>query len=147
MLWYKLFSSIFIHQGSTMKFEQLLNNFDMGVCVEQLQKESLLDLALLFVTVDGSIADEELNVVSAWAQKIEWNSAIEIDNYIIEMTKKCVSAVQTNEIESFILHRMSHIIDQPMRVFVLELLKQVIEADGITHENELKALKIVESIV
>ena len=60
-----------------MKFEQLLNNFDMGVCVEQLQKESLLDLALLFVTVDGSIADEELNVVSAWAQKIEWNSAIE----------------------------------------------------------------------
>lgn len=147
MLWYKLFSSIFIHQGSTMKFEQLLNNFDMGVCIEQLQKESLLDLALLFVTVDGSIADEELNVVSAWAQKIEWNSAIEIDNYIIEMTKKCVSAVQTNEIESFIQHRMSHIIDQPMRVFVLELLKQVIEADGITHENELKALKIVESIV
>jgi uncharacterized tellurite resistance protein B-like protein len=63
------------------------------------------------------------------------------------MTKKCVSAVQTNEIESFIQHRMSHIIDQPMRVFVLELLKQVIEADGITHENELKALKIVESIV
>lgn len=130
-----------------MKFEQLLNNFDMGVCVEQLQKESLLDLALLFVTVDGSIADEELNVVSAWAQKIEWNSAIEIDNYIIEMTKKCVSAVQTHEIESFIQHRMAHIIDQPMRVFVLELLKQVIEADGITHENELKALKIVESIV
>ncbi len=130
-----------------MKFEQLLNNFDMGVCIEQLQKESLLDLALLFVTVDGSIADEELNVVSAWAQKIEWNSAIEIDNYIIEMTKKCVSAVKTNEIESFIQHRMAHIIDQPMRVFVLELLKQVIEADGITHENELKALKIVESIV
>ncbi|MBE0361157.1 MULTISPECIES: hypothetical protein [Pseudoalteromonas] len=130
-----------------MKFEQLLNNFDMGICVEQLQKESLLDLALLFVTVDGSIADEELNVVEAWAHKIEWNSAIELDNYMVDMTRKCVLAVQSGEIDSFIQHRMTHIIDQPMRVFVLELLKQVIEADGITDENELKALKIVESIV
>jgi uncharacterized tellurite resistance protein B-like protein len=34
-----------------------------------------------------------------------------------------------------------------MREFVLELLKQVIEADGITDENEIKALKIVESLI
>ena len=130
-----------------MKFEQLLNNFDMGICVEQLQKESLLDLALLFVAVDGSIAQEELRVVETWAHKIEWTSVIALDNYIIDMTSKCVLAVQSGDIESFIQHRMTHIVDQSMREFVLELLKQVIEADGITDENEIKALKIVESLI
>ena len=63
------------------------------------------------------------------------------------MTSKCVLAVQSGDIESFIQHRMTHIVDQSMREFVLELLKQVIEADGITDENEIKALKIVESLI
>ena len=38
-----------------MKFEQLLNHFDTGMCVDQMQKEALLDIALLFIGVDGVI--------------------------------------------------------------------------------------------
>lgn len=128
-----------------MKFEQLLNNFDMGICVEQLQRESLLDLALLFVTVDGSIDDEELRVVEQWASQIQWNSAIKIENYMTDMIGKCALAINNNELEPFIQNRMSHIVDKSMKKFTLELLKSVIEADGITDKNELKALKIVES--
>ena len=130
-----------------MKFEQLLNHFDSGICVEQLQKESLLDLALLFVGVDGIISDSELAVVKKWADTLSWNSAVKLDDYICDMTGKCVLAVKNDEIEAFIQHRMKHIVDQPMREFAVKLAHKVISADGKIDSNELAAMSVLEDQV
>ncbi|KAF7770133.1 hypothetical protein PCIT_a3100 [Pseudoalteromonas citrea] len=130
-----------------MKFEQLLNHFDSGICVEQLQKESLLDLALLFVGVDGVISESELAVVKKWADTLSWNSAVKLDDYICDMTGKCVLAVKSDDIEAFIQHRMKHIVDKPMREFAVKLAHRVISADGKIDSNELAAMSVLEDQV
>jgi uncharacterized tellurite resistance protein B-like protein len=133
-----------VSKGEQMKFEQLLNHFDSGVCIEQLQKESLLDLALLFVGVDGTISDSELSVVKKWADTLNWNSAVKLDDYICDMTGKCVLAIKSNDVEAFIQHRMKHIIDKPMREFAVKLAYKVITADGKIDSTELKAMSLLE---
>ncbi|BBN81326.1 hypothetical protein PA25_13110 [Pseudoalteromonas sp. A25] len=130
-----------------MKFEQLLDHFDSGICVEQLQKESLLDLALLFVAVDGSVCDSELNVVKEWAGTLSWNSAVSMDNYIADMIGKCIHAVKTDDIEAFIKHRMKYIVDQPMRELALKIAQEVIEADGDLDSKERSAMAFLEAQV
>ncbi|CAH9052048.1 hypothetical protein PSECIP111951_01700 [Pseudoalteromonas holothuriae] len=130
-----------------MKFEQLLNHFDSGICVEQLQKESLLDLALLFVAIDGSVSDSELNVVREWAATLKWNSAVSMDNYITDMTGKCVHAVKTADVEAFIQHRVKYIIDRPMRELALKIVQEVIDADGKLDASEKSAMEFLEEQV
>ncbi|KZN28527.1 hypothetical protein [Pseudoalteromonas luteoviolacea] len=128
-----------------MKFEQLLSHFDTGICVDQLQKESLLDIALLFIGVDGEIDESEKQVVYDWAKSLQWNSSIAIEDYLEDSLGKSVLAVQQNDIESFIRHRIHHIVDEPMRRFAKELVVKVIEADGNVDEAEEKALAILEA--
>lgn len=130
-----------------MNFEQLLSHFDSGICVEQLQKESLLDLALLFVSIDGAIAESELEVVSQWAKSLNWNSAIKLEDYIADMTGKCVIAVQSDDVEAFIQHRMKYIMDKPMREFAVKLAHKVIAADGKIDSKELAAMSFLEEQV
>ncbi|WP_105168012.1 hypothetical protein [Pseudoalteromonas sp. T1lg23B] len=130
-----------------MKFEQLLNHFDSGICVEQLQKESLLDLALLFVAVDGSVSDSELHVVRQWAATLNWNSAVSLDNYISDMVGKCVHAVKSDDVEAFIQHRMKFIIDQPMRELALKIVQKVCAADGKIDHREQTAMEFLEAQV
>ncbi len=130
-----------------MKFEQLLSHFDSGICVEQLQKESLLDLALLFVGVDGVISDSELAVVKKWAETLSWNSAIKLEDYILDMTGKCILAIKDNDMEAFIQHRMKHIVDKPMREFAVKLAHKVIAADGEIDSSELAAISLLEEQV
>lgn len=128
-----------------MKFEQLLSHFDTGICIDQLQKESLLDLALLFIGVDGKIDDSEKRVVYEWANQLQWNSTIALEDYFEDSLSKSVLAVQQNDIESFIQHRMHHIVDEPMRKFVKELVIKVIEADGVVDDAEKRALAVLEA--
>ncbi|CAM4143492.1 hypothetical protein [Pseudoalteromonas byunsanensis] len=130
-----------------MKFEQLLNHFDSGICVEQLQKESLLDLALLFVAVDGSVSDSELEVVKKWAATLNWNSALSLDNYISDMVAKCVHAVKVDDVEAFIQHSMKFIIDQPMRELALKIVQKVCAADGKIDRREQTAMEFLEAQV
>ncbi|ESP92080.1 MULTISPECIES: hypothetical protein [Pseudoalteromonas] len=128
-----------------MKFEQLLSHFDTGICIDQLQKESLLDLALLFIGVDGKIDESEKRVVYEWANQLQWNSTIALEDYLEDSLSKSILAVQQNDIESFIQHRMRHIVDAPMRKFVKELVIKVIEADGNVDQAEQRALAILEA--
>ena len=59
-----------------MKFENLLNYLDMGVCVEQLQREALVDLVVLFIEIDGVIDDAELAYTKKWFK----NSNLDFSN-------------------------------------------------------------------
>lgn len=126
-----------------MKFEQMLTHFDMGISVEQLQKESLVDIALLFMGVDGVIADVEEQFVKEFAETLEWNSVIQLDDYITDMKGKCILAVQSGEVEDFIHHRLKHIIDEPKRKLALELAQKIVELDGVVDSKEQHALSLL----
>ncbi|AUJ72810.1 MULTISPECIES: hypothetical protein [Pseudoalteromonas] len=128
-----------------MKFEQLLNHFDTGVCVDQMQKEALIDIALLFIGVDGVISESEKHVVRKWAKSLHWNSAIALDDYIEDSLSKSVVAIKNNDIEAYVQHRMNNIIDEPMRKLAKDLAVRVIEADGNVKQAEKEALAILEA--
>ncbi|WMN59827.1 hypothetical protein NI389_16945 [Pseudoalteromonas xiamenensis] len=128
-----------------MKFEQLLTHFDMGISIEQLQKESLLDIAILFMGLDGAIDDKEKLVVKSFARNLNWHSVIPLDDYITDMQGKCILAIQSNEVESFIQHRLKHIVDAPMRELALKLANEVSKADGTIDDKERRALSLLEA--
>lgn len=128
-----------------MKFEQLLNHFDTGMCVDQMQKEALLDIALLFIGVDGVISESEKQVVHDWAEGLHWNSAIALHDYIEDSLAKSVVAISHNDIEAYVQHRMNNIVDEPMRKLAKDLAVRVIEADGNVEKAEKDALAILEA--
>ncbi|AOT09007.1 hypothetical protein [Pseudoalteromonas luteoviolacea] len=98
-----------------MKFEQLLSHLDSGVCVEQLQKESLLDIALMSQCVCGEIRPSELSHVLQWANSLQWNASISLNDYIDESISKCLLALKSNRLQSFIDQRMQQIEDAPLK--------------------------------
>ncbi|WP_440056774.1 hypothetical protein ACSLBF_18020 (plasmid) [Pseudoalteromonas sp. T1lg65] len=128
-----------------MKFEQLLNHFDTGICVDQLQKESLVDIALLFVGVDGVISSEEREIVQKWASSLNWNSIIPLQDYITDSLGKSVLAIKQNDVEAYIQHRMAHIVDEPMRKLAQQLAAKIIAADGKISQEEQRAIEILEA--
>ncbi|RRS07944.1 hypothetical protein EAG18_14165 [Pseudoalteromonas sp. J010] len=128
-----------------MKFEQLLNHFDTGICVDQMQKEALIDIAILFIGVDGVICESEKHVVRKWAKSLQWNSAIDLDSYIEDSLSKSVVAIKKNDIEAYVQHRMNNIVDEPMRKLAKDLAIRVIEADGNVKQAEKEALAILEA--
>lgn len=130
-----------------MKFEQMLTHFDMGISVEQLQKESLIDIALLFMGVDGVIAETEEQLVREFAETLEWNSVIGLEDYITDMKGKCILAVQSGEIDDFIHHRLKHIVDEPKRKLALELAQKIVEVDGVVDNKERHALALLAAEV
>ncbi|ESP90362.1 MULTISPECIES: hypothetical protein [Pseudoalteromonas] len=98
-----------------MKFEQLLSHLDSGVCVEQLQKESLLDIALMSQCVCGEITPSELSHVLQWANSLHWSAAISLNEYVDESISKCLLALRSGRLDSFIEYRMQQIEDAPLK--------------------------------
>ncbi|TLX48358.1 hypothetical protein C1E24_02560 [Pseudoalteromonas phenolica] len=128
-----------------MKFEQLLNHLDSGVCVDQLQTESVVDLAVLLMSIDGEVCEKELSVLNQWIQKLCWNSEIESGLYISNMITHCKDVIAKGDAEHFIHHRMKHIVDAPIKELALRLTTQLAQADGIVTESESNALKVIEA--
>ncbi|MBQ4810963.1 hypothetical protein J8M20_06430 [Pseudoalteromonas luteoviolacea] len=115
-----------------MKFEQLLSHLDSGVCVEQLQKESLLDIALMAQCVCGELKPSELSHVLQWANSLEWSTTVSLHEYIDESLEKCLTALRSDRLESFLEHRMQQIEDQPLKEtaqFLLNKIRAAKDAD------------------
>lgn len=128
-----------------MKFEQLLIHLDSGVCVDQLQTESVVDLAVLLISIDGEVCEKELSVLNHWIEKLCWNSEIESGLYISNMITHCKEVIAKGDTEHFIHHRMKHIVDAPIKELALKLTTQLAQADGIVTESESNALKVIEA--
>ncbi|KZN36277.1 hypothetical protein N480_18060 [Pseudoalteromonas luteoviolacea S2607] len=120
-----------------MKFEQLLSHLDSGVCVEQLQKESLLDIALMAQCVCGELKSGELSHILQWANSLDWSTSVSLHTYIEESLEKCLSALKSDRLESFLEHRMQQIEDQPLKETAQFLLNKIRTA---------KEASIVESV-
>ncbi|MCF2860395.1 hypothetical protein L1286_23255 [Pseudoalteromonas sp. SMS1] len=108
-----------------MKFEQLLSHLDSGVCVEQLQKESLLDIALMAQCVCGELKPGELSHILRWANSLEWSTSVSLNQYIEESLEKCLAALKDNRLDSFLAHRMQQIEDQPLKETASFLLNKI----------------------
>lgn len=128
-----------------MKFEQLLNNFDAGVCVDQLQNESLVDLAVLLVSIDGQVCDQELAVLTKWVDTLAWRSEVSAELYVDTMLGQCKDVIAQGHTESFIHHRMKNIVDESAKVMAHNLTTQLAAADGEISESEARAIKVIES--
>jgi len=128
-----------------MKFEQLLNHLDSGICVDQLQTESVVDLAVLLMSIDGKVCEKELSVLNKWIEKLCWNSEVESSFYISNMITHCRDVIAKGDIEHFIHHRMKHIVDEPVKELAYKLTTQLAQADGVVTESESNALKVIEA--
>lgn len=130
-----------------MNFENLLNNFDMGVCVDQLQREALVDLVLLFVEIDGVVEDKEMQYTFDWVSSIKWDNPTSPVNYVKENLLTARAAIEAGEIEDFIRHRCKHIIDSPAKSLAVELAKGVSMSDGHLDSSEAKAIDFLTECV
>lgn len=128
-----------------MNFEKLLNNFDMGVCVDQLQREALVDLVLLFVEIDGVVEDKEMEYTFEWVSSLVWSNETSPINYVKQISLAARDAIETDRIEEYIRHRCKNIIDSPAQNLAVELAKGVSMSDGHLDPKEAHALKFLES--
>ena len=127
-----------------MNFEKLLNNFDMGICVDQLQREALVDLVLLFVEIDGVVDDKEMEYTLNWVSSLAWHNDISPLDYIQTNLSQARAAIEANTVEDYIRHRCKHIVDSPAKSLAIELAKGVSMADGHLDQSEEKAIKFLQ---
>ncbi|NQZ09487.1 MAG: hypothetical protein HRT35_20225 [Algicola sp.] len=128
-----------------MNFEKLLAAFDMGICADQLQREALFDLALLFVEIDGVETPEELDFVSQWVDNSQWNSHMSKSDYRDQAIDKCKAAIQDKDVETFIKSRAMQLSNSPIKAQAIKLLEEIVLVDGELAEDEAKALSFLKN--
>ena len=128
-----------------MNFESLLNNFDMGVCVDQLQREALIDFVVLFVEIDGVVEDKEMEYTLNWVSSLIWTGECSPLEYVTSTSKVAREAIEAGLVEDFIRHRSKLIVDSPAKSLAVELAKGVALSDGHLDETEEKAITFLKS--
>jgi uncharacterized tellurite resistance protein B-like protein len=127
-----------------MKFENLLNNFDMGLCADQLQREALVDLVVLFIEIDGVVDESEMNYLQKWLNNLTWTSNTPTETYLTDISVKCKNAIANAQIEDFIRHRTQHLLDEPVRQQAINLAEEVALVDGVLHHKEKAAINFLK---
>ncbi len=128
-----------------MNFEKLLNHFDMGVCVDQQQREALVDLVILFVEIDGVVDDREMQYTKNWLESLTWTSTLSPADYLQETSSKCQAAISENQVEDFIRHRAIHIVDHKAQQQAIQLAQGVAMSDGEIAPVEQQAINFLKS--
>jgi len=126
-----------------MKFEDLLNYLDMGVCVEQMQREALVDLVVLFIEIDGVVDEQELAYTKKWLSQLTWTSKICTDSYLKDISIKCKEAMKNDMVNDFISQRAKHIHDRSLQQQAIKLAQGVAKADGEVSPVEAKAIEFL----
>lgn len=128
-----------------MRFESFLRALDMGHCEDQQQRQALLDLALLFVAIDGEITDSETQFMKDWLSTLPWSSEVNIIEYERTALQKCLEAIENDSVENLIAHHSSLLVDQHMRDQALKLADDIANVDGHLDEEEKKAIDLLKS--
>lgn len=128
-----------------MKFDKFLRTLDMGECEDQMQREALLDLALLFMVIDDEIEATEEAVIHEWLTQIQWSAEVSVLDFYRNSLVKAQKAVNGDDVEHFIAHRVNLLIDDDMKATALQLADAIINADGILDDKEKYALTTLQS--
>ena len=130
-----------------MRFDSFINALDMGQCEDQLQRQCLFDLALMFVMIDGVITESEVKFMQDWLENIPWNSDISKQEYYQLAQEKCWKALKENDTDDFIAHRAKQIIDTSAREQALQLAEQISHVDGELDDKEAAAIKLLTDLL
>lgn len=128
-----------------MRFESFLRALDMGKCEDQLQRETLLDIALLFVAIDGQISDSETAFIDDWLSGMPWNSESNKNEYVAEALEKVQKTIADNNIENFIAHHANQLVDAHLREQAVQLANDIANVDGDFDETEANAIEMLKS--
>jgi len=126
-----------------MQFHRFLDALDMGQCQDQQQREALLDIALLFVAIDGVIDQSEVDAIHQWLDNISWTGDSDRHEYYESAQKKCLNAIRNNESEDFLRHRAKLLIDSNLKQQAVVLAETISNADGELDARELQALNVL----
>lgn len=130
-----------------MNFEKLLSTFDMGVCADQVQREAVFDLVLLFAAIDGEIAPQELSFIANWIEKSPWNSDIPTSDFQVMATKRVKTAIEDGGVEGFIKQCAGSLANTPAKEETKILIEQLIAADGKVVEAESTGFAYLQKIL
>ncbi|BDX07933.1 TerB family tellurite resistance protein [Planctobacterium marinum] len=128
-----------------MRFDKFLRTLDMGDCEDQIQREALLEIAIFFMVVDGTVDAAEEEVIRNWLAEIEWNSDISVQDFYTNGMHKANNAIEQQDLEHFIAHRSSQLLDDDFKTNALKLADEIASADGIIDDKEKVALDILKS--
>ena len=130
-----------------MRFDSFITALDMGQCEDQMQREHVFDLALMFVAIDGVITEEETTFMKDWLLTIEWTSDVSKIDYYAASLAKCLAAIEAGETDAFISHRAKQIIDSCAREQALKLAEQISMADGELDPREESAIALLKDLL
>jgi hypothetical protein len=123
-----------------VNFEKLLAAFDTGICADQLQREALFELALLFIEIDGVETEEELLFIDKWVDDCEWNSHISKTDFRDQAHQRVKEVLANDEVEHFIHQKSTSLVNSPVSDQAIKLVVEIIAVDGELAEKELEAL-------
>lgn len=123
-----------------MRFESFLKSLDLGRCEDQMQREALFDLAILFIVIDGVVTESENAYLQAWLADIPWSSTLSIEDFYQQSKMKCASAVADNDTDSFIAHRAKQLIDDSAKQQALKMAEEIANVDGHLDAKEQRAI-------
>jgi len=126
-----------------MNFEKLLATFDMGVCADQVQREALFDLAILFVEIDGIETPQEQDFIDQWVDKASWDSHLSKAQYREQAVARAKEALQTDHIDNYIKQKAAYLSHSSIKDQAVALVEDIVVADGELAEVEANAVKLL----
>lgn len=130
-----------------MRFDSFISALDMGQCEDQLQRQCLFDLALMFVMIDGVVTESEETFMQDWLKGIPWSGDQSKEEYYSVAVEKCQTAMDNGETDDFIAHRARQIIDPHAREQALNLAEQISHVDGELDAREASAIKLLTDLL
>lgn len=126
-----------------MRFDNFLQALDMGQCKDQIQRQALFDIAMMFVMIDEVIDESEQTFMEGWLKQLDWDHAVNKSEYYKTIGTKVQAAIDGSIEEDFLAHRASLLSDPWMKDQALKLAEDIANADGELDEREKSALQFL----
>ncbi|GAC14626.1 tellurite resistance TerB family protein [Aliiglaciecola lipolytica] len=123
-----------------MRFTVFIQALDLGQCKDQIQRQALFDIALMFVMIDGIIEEQERTYMQGWLSNLEWSNETDKLDYYFAVEKKVMDAIAMKEVEDYLAHRAALLTDPWMKEQAMQLAEDISHADGNLDDSEKAAL-------
>ncbi len=130
-----------------MRFDNFLQTLDMGQCKDQIQRQALFDIAMMFVMIDDVIDQSEQAFMEDWLKRLDWDHSVNKSEYYKTIGVKVQEAIDGSVEEDFLAHRASLLTDPWMKSQALKLAEDISNADGELHEREKGALQFMVGLL
>ncbi|GAB5381040.1 MAG: hypothetical protein Alis3KO_18230 [Aliiglaciecola sp.] len=126
-----------------MRFDNFITALDCGQCKDQIQRQALFDIALMFVMIDGVIDKSEQIFMQQWMAKLDWKHELSIEEYYKLVEGKIQYAIDNDQVDDFLAHRTSLLSDPWMKSQATQLAEDISNADGELADQEKHALAFI----